>query len=222
MKIEKTEVYGFKASLRALRNPKDSWHLSDSQYTLTNYPELSMKSQDVLEKNYNIECLILGKADQKLSQQLTKAGSSHCKHLRMIQVWVDLTLPRYIWTEFDTYKHTEKVSCSTMHKLMSYDLTEDMFEGGYEDIDELDIIKLQKLIVKYNLEKDLEAKKRIKLKVKRRLPESFLQKRTINTNYQQLMNINIQREYHELPEWNPIHKWIINLPYFTELTGIKS
>jgi len=221
MKIEKTEVYGFKASLRAVRNPKDSWDRSDSMQILTNYPEISMNCQIKDKKNYNIECVILGEADKKLSQQLTKAGSSHCKHLRMIQVWVDLTLPRYIWQEYDTYKHIEKVSCSTMHKLMSYDLTEDMFEGGYDDVDEDEIRVLKRLIHNYNLCINDYDKKRLKLKIKRRLPESFLQKRTITTNYQQLMNIYNQRKNHELPEWQPICEWILQLPYFIELTGIK-
>ena len=30
MKITNTEVYGFKAALRGMRNPMNSWHLQDS------------------------------------------------------------------------------------------------------------------------------------------------------------------------------------------------
>ena len=30
MKITNTEVYGFEASLRGMRNPMNSWHLQDS------------------------------------------------------------------------------------------------------------------------------------------------------------------------------------------------
>lgn len=30
MKFENTEVWGFKHALRGMRNPKNSWHLSDS------------------------------------------------------------------------------------------------------------------------------------------------------------------------------------------------
>ena len=31
MKFENTEVWGFKHALRGMRNPKNSWHLNDSQ-----------------------------------------------------------------------------------------------------------------------------------------------------------------------------------------------
>ena len=30
MKITNTEVYGFEASLRGMRNPMNSWHLQDT------------------------------------------------------------------------------------------------------------------------------------------------------------------------------------------------
>jgi hypothetical protein len=214
MKIEKTEIYGFRAALRALRNPKDSWERSDSMYEKSYIHQMG-------EKNYNLEYLILGAADRKLSQQLTKAGSEHCKHLRLIQVWADLTLPRYIWQEFDTYRFVEKVSCSTMHKLMSYDLNSDMFEDGYNYISEEHIKTMQNCIDGHKLIGNEQMRKDFKLRLKRLLPESFLQKRTINTNYQQLLNIYKQRKNHELPEWKPICEWVINLPYFTELTGLE-
>lgn len=87
MKIENTEVYGFQPALKAMRNPMDSWEKSDSEY-------------EPLFHYYK-----LGENDKKLSQTLTKAGNEHRKHLRMIQVWSDFTLPRYIWSEMDTYKY---------------------------------------------------------------------------------------------------------------------
>lgn len=52
------------------------------------------------------------------------------------------------------------------------------------------------------------------------LPEGFLQKRTINTNYECLLSMYNQRKNHKLPEWHKICDWILELPYFTELTGI--
>ena len=30
--IEKVKVFNFEGAMRGLRNPKDSWHLSDSKY----------------------------------------------------------------------------------------------------------------------------------------------------------------------------------------------
>jgi hypothetical protein len=213
MKIENVEVYGFQASIRAMRNPMDSWYLSDSNINPSN---------TIHTNNSNVENFILGDKDKTLSQKLFKAGTEHCKHLRIIQVWCDLTLPRYIYQELDTYKHLEKVSCSTMHKLMKYKLSPSMFEGNWwGDIEQSYISNMQNLIDVYSSCLDNKTKKSLKLKVKQMLPESFLQKRTINTNYQQLMNIYKQRKNHELPEWQIICNWIINLPYMKDLTGVE-
>jgi hypothetical protein len=38
---------------------------------------------------------IIGEKDKELSIKLQKAGPEHCKHLRMIYVWADITAPRY-------------------------------------------------------------------------------------------------------------------------------
>ena len=36
MKFKNTEVWGFEHSLRGMRNPKNSWHKSDSYYGCDN------------------------------------------------------------------------------------------------------------------------------------------------------------------------------------------
>ena len=95
MKITNTEVYGFEASLRGMRNPMNSWHL-----------------QDTSANN-------IGVNDMDLAKRLIKAGPEHCKFLRQIQVWADFDMPLYWWSEFDTYKFNTKNSCSTMHKLFN-------------------------------------------------------------------------------------------------------
>ena len=90
------EVAGIGPAIHAMRNPMDSWAKSDT----------------VQGK--------VGEKDKELSEKLSRAGTEHCKHLRMIMVWADITAPRYWWNEFDTYRAgVEKVSCSTMHKIMS-------------------------------------------------------------------------------------------------------
>jgi hypothetical protein len=212
MEIEKTQVYGFESSIRAMRNPLDSWDKSDSvSHDFSKYCTVN--------RNFNSEGFILGENDKKLSLKLTKAGNEHCKHLRLIQVWVDLTLPRYLWQEFDTYRHIEKVSCSTMHTLMKYDIDPSMFENGFDYMSKDVINSIQYHIDEYRKSDNAEDKKRYKYIVKSLLPESFLQKRTINTNYQCLLNIYNQRKNHELPLWQEICNWIISLPYFIELTG---
>ena len=217
MKIENTEVYGLGAAIRSMRNPLDSWGKSDSKWPSDIFEEPFYWSTE----NANVECFLLGDEDKKLSQRLTQAGTEHCKHLRLIQVWADFTLPRFIWQELDTYRHIEKVSCSTMHTLMKNTITEDMFEGGFLHMSADTIHKLNELIQLYKCADDLQEKKQYKYHAKRILPESFLQKRTINTNYQCLLNIYKQRKNHELPQWQEICQWILALPYFKELTGIE-
>lgn len=201
MKIESTQVYGFGSALRSMRNPMNSWGKSDSNF-------------------FNNDEFVLGKADKELSAKLTKAGSEHCKHLRMIHVWVDMELPRYIWQEMDTYKFNNKVSTSTMHKLFNKDreIVIDDFEYAQEDYDilELIVIRLNNLRKQYLKTKD----NALLLRAKKILPESFLQLRTIDFNYQELLNIYNQRKNHKLLIWRVICEWILSLPYFKELTGL--
>lgn len=215
MKVENTQVFGFQAALRGMRNPLDSWDKSDSMICVYDNPLYPASN------NANEEYFILGDADKDLSQRLTKAGTEHCKHLRMIQVWVDITLPRYIWTEFDTYQHVNKISCSTMHTLMKQTLTPDMFEDGFNYIAKDQIDAMLAFIDDYSKTTDKAIKKNCKYVVKSLLPESFLQKRTVNTSYMTLLNIYKQRKNHELPQWHTICDWIKNLPYFVELIGIE-
>lgn len=61
MKIELTEVYGFAAAIRAMRNPMNSWHLSDSR---THCDPAGM----------TVEGILIGPADAELSRKLTRRG----------------------------------------------------------------------------------------------------------------------------------------------------
>jgi hypothetical protein len=207
MKIERTEVYGFRAALHGARNPMNSWHLSDS------YTRLSF---DLLHnKNSNIEGFILGKADKALAQKLTKAGSEHSKFLRQIHVWVDLELPRYIWSEFDTYKYNTKNSCSSMHTLHRRELIQEDFESP---ILESTLEGINSLI-RAREAKEITSDEFIHT-AKNNLPDGFLQKRTVDTNYAELLNIYFQRHQHRLSQWHVICAWIEQLPYFVELTNL--
>lgn len=194
MRITDTEVSGIKTAMRAMRNPMNSWEKSDSYMMGGEFA--------------------LGEDDKHLSQKLTNAGAEHCKHLRMITVWADMELPRYLWQEMDTYRHMEKVSCSTIHKLLDRKLTLDDFESeGIEGHLVDSLVEINMLIG----DKDPNA-----LKIaKSILPESYLQKRTVCTNYQQLLNIYNQRKGHRLQQWRRICDWILELPYFMELTGVR-
>ena len=228
MKITNTEVYGFEASLRGMRNPMDSWHLQDSRY-LYDYDLEELKTiGDELQWHPHVDdftsgTFIIGDNDMGLAKRLIKAGPEHCKFLRQIQVWADFDMPLYWWSEFDTYKFNTKNSCSTMHKLFNAkkEIELDDFVYSVEDKPTLTFLisQLNFLRERYLQTKDFEYVRR----GKKLLPTSFKQKRTVNTNYAELMNIYNQRKYHRLKEeWQDVFcKWVEDLPYMDEFLNIK-
>ena len=212
MKFENTEVFNFEGALRGMRNPLESWEKSDSEYKW---------SSMIFE---------IGKNDLELMQKLIKAGSEHRKFMRQIFVSVDITAPLFWWKEFDTYKvGTVANSTSTMHKLASTPITPECFErDDYKDINfgnekdpmfiteiwEMLLINLEKLRIKYN---DTQNKCYWKELI-RLLPESWLQKRTVTMNYENVLNIIKQRKNHKLSEWSrSFIDWAKQLPYANEL-----
>lgn len=88
IKLGNTEVYGWEAAIRGMRNPMNSWDKSDSIkcYTNANCPKIC--------KN-NVSGICIGPNDLKLMRTLCKAGSDHRKFMRMINVSVDITAPLY-------------------------------------------------------------------------------------------------------------------------------
>lgn len=214
MKITNTEVYGFEASLRGMRNPMDSWHLQDTKRMLG----IKGKYNDFKNNDLSYEAIVIGSNDMDLAKRLIKAGNEHCKFLRQIQVWADFEMPLYWWSEFDTYKFNTKNSCSTMHKLFNAkkEIELDDFVYSKEDINTLNFIirELNSLRKRYLKTKDFNYV----IRGKRLLPTSFKQKRTVNTNYAELINIYNQRKNHRLKEeWQDVFcKWCEELPYFKE------
>lgn len=253
MKFENTEVWGFEHAIRGMRNPLESWDKSDSfncyegmgdcgrcpffidghQYS----PNDCQKENELDEKN---DVFIIGKNDFALMQKLVKAGSEHRKFLRQIFVSVDITAPLFWWKEFDTYKiGTVSNSTSTMHKLASTPITRECF--GMDDFSIFEINSndneksmnsfefwnlylipyLEKLRVLFNETKD----KRYWRELIRLLPESWLQKRTITMNYENILNMYRQRcvHLHKLTEWSVRFKeWVESLPYAEELICLNS
>ena len=165
-------------------------------------------------------------------QKLVKAGSEHRKFLRQIFLSVDITAPLYWWKGFDTYKvGTVANSTSTMHKLASMPITIDCFEmDDFEDCKDdsnvyvsaiwaESITRLEKLRQTYNETKDKHYWKELI----RLLPESWLQKRTVTMNYENLLNMcsKGQRRFHKLTEWSESFiGWARTLPYAQELIFI--
>ena len=125
----------------------------------------------------------------RVSQRCAKKSNGEEKFLRMIQIWADVTAPRFWWSEFDTYKvGTVALSESTMHTLGKRPLTPEDFETPIEP-DYLD-----------TLNSALRSDNAIDFN-KGMLPEGFLQRRIVNFNYAVLANMIRQRSKHKLPQW---------------------
>lgn len=133
LKLENTEVVGWEAAIRGMRNPKNSWGKSDS---IICTEKMEMSNEEIesecgkCPKNGKCDIydsdphFIAGPNDHTLMMQLRNAGTDHRKFMRMIAVYVDITAPLYWWKEFDTYKvGTVANSCSTMHKIAAKEFT---------------------------------------------------------------------------------------------------
>ena len=194
------EPEGFSQAIYAMRNPMDSWKFSDSGWT---------------DNDCELGSFFIGDKDKELSMKLQKAGPEHCKHLRMIFVWAEISAPRYWWQEFDTYRNgVEKVSCSTMHKLMARPITEDDFEHDCMNDKYLkETVKaLNDSMLAYSLCEDPNHKYEIWRGIIQALPQSYLQKRTVCISYAALRNIVRQRKGHKLIEWEHFINWAKALP----------
>ena len=212
IKIENTDVYGWEASIRGMRNPMNSHDKSDSEWYW-----------DGDDWDYTI-----GENDLKLMKSLSKAGSDHGKFLRMINVTCDITAPLYFYKEFETYKiGTVSNSCSTMHTIHKKEFTLDDFShehlAHYTHDGELCrdwLGDLEDLIDDLNFarEKFLETNdKKYWWQMIQLLPSSYNQKRTVQLNYQVLKSMYFARRNHKLDEWRTFCEWMKKLPYFYEL-----
>lgn len=231
IKIENTEVYGWEAAIRGMRNPMNSWGKSDS----------------VWKENFNYTAettydeFVAGTNDIALMKQLVKAGTDHSKFMRMITVTCDITAPLYWHKENDTYKvGTVRNSCSTMHKICAKEFTVDDFSNEHlsrfpfgrngEDylvsVDSWTIVGIDFLDItieglNYYREKFLETKdKTYWWHIIQLLPSSYNQRSTFQYNYAVLRNIYHSRKNHKLDEWRDFCKWIESLPY-SELITMK-
>lgn len=226
LKIENVEICGFSAAIRGMRNPKNSWAKSDSDFTSDLAKEMSIESE-----------FHLGSNDFKLMETLANAGTDHRKFMRMIAVYLDVTAPLYWWKEYDTYKvGTVANSCSTMHTLAAKEFEDDdfsvehIFDAESEGV-EFPIIygeehspiwsfHMTLKILNFYREKYLETKdKKYWWQMIQLLPASYNQRRTVMLNYEVLANIYKSRRNHKLDEWHTFCDWIESLPYSELITG---
>ena len=129
LKVENVEVLGWEHAIRGMRNPKNSWEKSDSEFVTSDgdHHDICGNSGPWYGSD-GWEEVLIGENDYTLMMQLRNAGTDHRKFMRMITVYLDITAPLYWWKEFDTYKvGTVANSCSTMHKIADKEFTLDDF-----------------------------------------------------------------------------------------------
>lgn len=235
IKLENTEVMGWEAVIRGMRNPLNSWDKSDSGWYLTGTPGTNPAAAN---DKYLREKYCIGDNDLDLMKRLAKAGTDHRKFMRMITVYVDVIAPLYWWKEFDTYKvGTVANSCSTMHKIADKEFTledfscehlyaEDDIDGMYysttaeEEFTSTDVLKVVIEALNNYREMYLATKdKKDWWQMIQLLPSSYNQRRTVMLNYEVLANIYKSRRNHKLDEWHIFCDWIEGLPYGQLITG---
>lgn len=247
MKIEHTEVVGWEAAIRGMRNPLESWEKSESLFNIhinPNYLDTdTLKPEppvgnDILGREYFAPgefytCLdntdmYIAKNDLDLMTRLRNAGTDHRKFMRMIVVYVDITAPLYWWKEFDTYKvGTVANSCSTMHCIHKKEFTLEDFSCEYlipfwDSTREAPKDVLGRVISELNYCRSMYLKSKDKKywwQMIQLLPSSYNQKRTVMLNYEVLANMYKSRKDHKLDEWHTFCEWIEGLPYSELITG---
>lgn len=242
LKIENTEVVGFEAASRGMRNPMNSWDRGDTEFHggVVRFDTCNERWED------NGYTMSLGSNDLDLMTRLRNAGTDHRKFMRMIVVYLDITAPLYWWKEFDTYKvGTVANSCSTMHKIADKEF--DVNDFSHEHIEELDgdeynmsydwLLRTADILnyyrKKYNtasekLSTDITDAERKHTLAQQKLfwwqmiqllPSSYNQRRTVMLNYEVLANMYKSRCNHKLDEWHTFCDWIETLPYSELITG---
>lgn len=213
IKITNIQTCNWDAAIRGMRNPLESWSKSDTR----------MECPDEGTERWCGDPII-GPNDLKLMKSLVNAGTDHSKFMRMITVSFDIVAPLYFWKEFDTYKiGVVRNSCSTMHKIEARELTIDDFATDGLCLNDVELCLRPTINYINGLIKIYKETSGDKLSIHRcivkLLPDSYLQRATITTNYQVLRNIrNSDRKTHKLLEWREdFMKFIDSLPYAKEL-----
>lgn len=232
LNVTNTEVFGWQAAIRGMRNPLESWAKSDSRWRGEFIYATGMPIWDI------------GPNDLTLMKKLIAAGSDHSKFMRMIHVQCDWEAPLYWWKEADTYKvGTVRNSCSTMHKITEYEFTMDMFahehllsmsnndagdalflaETNNIRVDGEDLLGLTINVLNYYRERYIKTQdKRYWWQLIQLLPSSYLQKATMDFNYAVLRNMYHSRKAHKQDEWRAdFCNWVKTLPYSELITMTK-
>jgi len=126
----------------------------------------------------------------KRANKLAHMGGGHNKFLESITVELLINAPRYWWSEFDTYRvGTTKQSESTMHTLAKRPPQRSDFHPSTPQAT-IELFRTLWDACKHDIQM-----------LKASLPEGFMQRRMVVTNYKVLQNVIAQRQTHRLKDW---------------------
>jgi len=139
------------------------------------------------------------------ARKLAHAGLGHNGFLKLIDTWWEITVSRDAWQQFNTYHvgvvdvdDAPMLSESTMHTILKSTLTQSDFAIP---VRESYLEYLNDLITAASQLEDQIDRDDILKRLKKDLPESFLQTRVLKLSYLALQNIVKQREHHKMNEW---------------------
>lgn len=199
LKISNTSVYGLEDSMIASGYAK----LADLDSA---YLEEETLRWDSMESSPHFKRM------KKLGSSPTNSG--HGNALKGIIVQFDVTYPVYWSPQFQRYNFIDIISSqSSMHCLSKMNVNK-MFN---EYVDKNIIKTIKKLQSNYNANPTYENF----MKLLSNCPQGQMKTMRVSTSYLQLKTIYEQRKTHKLKEdWGEFCNWILQLPYFKELTGI--
>lgn len=217
MKINILEVAGIMPAILAMRLPMKSGDKSDSFYCGSGFCEEC--PYYYVDEDYGECCsgdantnFVIGDRDYKLSKNLILAGSSHRKHLRLIDAWFEIEAPLHFWKQFDTYRvGVDKVSESTMHTFKKHELLPEDFEidESYLEVDA--VANYLDFLERHRKTDDIQDLQSL-------IPQGYKQKRVVKASYEALRAIYHDRKNHKLEEWQHFCRQIKSLPYHELIT----
>lgn len=157
--------------------------------------------------SYRKDKTVKSEPNYYLALKLAHKQGGHNKFLEAIMIWIEIEAPRGWWQQFDTYRvGVTKQSESTMHTIVSHELTQEDFERPLPPVV---LEELNKAIEVGDLEE-----------IKNQLPEGFLQTRVVALSYKTLQNIYKQRKNHKFLPWAVFVENVvsqINIPEFIDI-----
>lgn len=175
-------------------------------FGITSYDDMEMYARDGV-----IRQEVLDRFDKR-KYALVKAGLGEDKFLEHIQYWLAIRTKLKVWKQIDTYRHTSKLSESTMHRSWKNLLG----EKDFKDWDNQDKTHIEWVNCKIReFLSDLttsERKKELEDVITDNLPDGYLQTREICLNAKTLRNMYLQRKNHKLKEWRKFCEWLKTIP----------